>query len=108
MPPCAANSEINFLKELNMTLEEQLARIMEEHSLTCLSINAYRRADGSLWFGSDAHAGTKCASDTAGKNSNCTDALTDAINELNEKRYKAVDIARLVALGEPVEGQADA
>jgi hypothetical protein len=69
-----------------MTLEEQLARIAEVHNLTSLSINLYRRADGSFWIGSYAHADGGCGS-CDNSATTVTDAITSAIANLNSERF---------------------
>jgi len=70
-----------------MTLEEQLARIAEVHNLTSLAINLYRRADGTFWIGSYAHAGEGMCGSCDNSASSATDAIKLAIANLNARRF---------------------
>lgn len=69
-----------------MTLEEQLNRIAEVHNLTSLSINLYRRENGTFWIGSYAHAEGGCGS-CDNSATTATDAIKLAIANLNARRF---------------------
>ena len=88
-----------------MTLEEQLARIVERHDLSSLSINFYRRDDGTFWIGSYVHAaGSMCGSDNGSTAAN--DAIAQAIGDLNAKRFPPAipELEVLAPMAEPEDG----
>lgn len=70
-----------------MTLEAQLLRITEVHNLTSLSFNLYRRADGTFWIGSYAHAGEGVCGSCNNSATSVTDAIKLAIVDLNARRF---------------------
>jgi hypothetical protein len=86
-----------------MTLEEQLAQIVKTHDLGSLSINVYQRDDGTTWLHANAHSnpvGEYIGTDAQAR---IVDAITGAINELNERRYAAVEIDPLSPLANTME-----
>jgi hypothetical protein len=83
-----------------MTLTEQLRALIAEHDLTALSVTAYRRTDGTVYFGAYAHSDVTVGSSMS---LNCDDespaeVIASAINELNAKRHKPVDVSEMEGL----------
>jgi hypothetical protein len=71
-----------------MTLEEQLARIAEVHSLRSVSIHIHIRDDGSFGIAAYAHGLPGLCGSSQYWKPLATEAITDAITDLNKRRFQ--------------------
>lgn len=69
-----------------MSLANQLQTLCEEHDLTSLSVHAYRRPDGTTFFGAYAQGGENQCGSNGLKGGSITDVLALAIADLRTRR----------------------